>query len=241
MISVCIATYNGEKYIKTQLLSIMKQLQSHDEIIISDDGSCDKTIEIVKSLHSPLIKIFTNEGEHGYTPNFENALRQAIGDIIFLSDQDDIWKDDKVKTVLQYMKRYDVVVSDATMLDESKKVIVESFFQLRHPYQSFWGNLLKFGYLGCCMAFKRKILDRALPFPKDHKKCTHDNWLFLIGKLYYKTYITNAKLIYYCRHENNTSTGGLSPTTSAMFKIRYRLYLIKHLAKRFGTKNMNKH
>lgn len=65
--------------------------------------------------------------------------------------------------------------------------------------------------------------------PPKNKICTHDNWLFLIGKLFYKTKVTDKKLIYYCRHEGNTSTGGLSATTSLMFKIRYRIYLLVKL------------
>lgn len=229
MISVCIATYNGEKYIKAQLLSILNQLQNDDEVVISDDCSSDRTVEIVMGIGSPHVHVYKNTGEHGYTPNFENALRLAKGEVIFLSDQDDIWKDDKVKTVLSYLKQYDMVISDATVLDANKSVIADSFFSLRHPYRSFWGNILKFGYLGCCMAFKRELLNEALPFPKDHKMCTHDNWLFLIGKLFYKTKVTDERLIYYCRHDGNTSTGGLSATTSLSFKIRYRLYLIVNL------------
>lgn len=84
MISVCIATYNGERFIKEQLLSIIGQLSPDDEIIISDDGSADNTLGIVRELNSPLIKIFTNTGEHGYTPNFENALSHAKGDYLSL-------------------------------------------------------------------------------------------------------------------------------------------------------------
>ena len=68
MISVCIATFNGEKYIKEQIESIIPQLAENDEIIISDDKSSDNTVSVVKSLMSPFVHIFINEGEHGYTP-----------------------------------------------------------------------------------------------------------------------------------------------------------------------------
>ena len=97
MISVCIATYNGEKYIKQQLLSILKQIKVNDEIIISDDHSTDKTFNIIKSFNDTRIKFFLNNKGKGYTRNFENALEKAHGDIIFLSDQDDIWIDNKVE------------------------------------------------------------------------------------------------------------------------------------------------
>ena len=89
MISVCMATYNGEKYLREQVGSILTQLGENDELVVSDDGSTDSTIDILKSYNDPRIKIFINTGRHGVNSNFENALRHADGDYIFLSDQDD--------------------------------------------------------------------------------------------------------------------------------------------------------
>ena len=90
MISVCIATFNGGKYIREQIMSVLPQLNEKDEIIISDDGSTDDTIYILESLHDQRIKIYVNEREHGFIWNFENALMKSSGDIIFLCDQDDV-------------------------------------------------------------------------------------------------------------------------------------------------------
>ena len=81
MISVCIATYNGALYIKEQLNSILPQLSDNDEIIISDDHSTDDTLQIIRSINDKRIKIFINQGEKGYTPNFENALQKALGEM----------------------------------------------------------------------------------------------------------------------------------------------------------------
>ena len=86
MISVCVATYNGEKYIKEQLLSILSQIGLNDEVVVSDDHSNDSTIDIVKSLNDKRVKIIYNEGNRGYTSNFENALKHAKGDYVFISD-----------------------------------------------------------------------------------------------------------------------------------------------------------
>lgn len=97
MISVCMAAYNGEKYIKEQLLSILKQIGPNDEVVISDDGSKDRTKDIVDSLNDKRIRYVENKNKHGFTHNFENALQIAQGDYIFLADQDDIWRDDKEK------------------------------------------------------------------------------------------------------------------------------------------------
>lgn len=232
MISVCVTTYNGALYLREQLESILSQLSPADEIIISDDGSTDRTEEIILSMQSPLIHFYKNCGEHGYTPNFENALKHAKGDYIFLADQDDVWERDKVQTCLSLLSKYAMVVSDATLIDKQDKIIGESFFALRHPYKSLCGNLFKFGYLGCCMACRKEVIDKALPFPKNHKKCTHDNWLFLVAKCFYDVHITNQRLILYRRHEQNTSKGGLDKTTTITFKISYRLYLIWNIVKK---------
>ena len=95
MISVCIATYNGAEYLREQVESILSQLEEEDEIVVSDDSSTDTTIEILQSFGDRRIKIFKNPAK-GFVRNFENALRQAQGDFIFLSDQDDVWLPNKV-------------------------------------------------------------------------------------------------------------------------------------------------
>lgn len=232
MISVCIATYNGAGYIRRQLESIIAQLSVGDEIIISDDGSTDDTLEIVRSISSPLIKVFHNSGEHGYTPNFENALRNASGDYIFLSDQDDIWSSDKVRICMQYLQEYDMVITDAEIVDAEENIVHPSFFELRHPYKTFWGNIFKFGYLGCCLSFRKCILDRALPFPKNHTYCTHDNWLVVVAMLYYSSRVIDDKLLLYRRHGKNVSTGYANLHKGICFRLLYRMYLLWHLIKR---------
>ena len=90
-ISVCIATYNGGAFIKDQIYSILLQLSQNDEIIISDDGSRDSTLNILFSFNDSRIKIYKNGGKHGVVSNFENAIKHATGDYIFLCDQDDVW------------------------------------------------------------------------------------------------------------------------------------------------------
>lgn len=229
MISVCIATYNGATYIKRQLETIISQLSAEDEIVISDDGSTDGTLEIVQDMESPLIKIYHNTGSHGYTPNFENALAHAKGDIIFLSDQDDVWVENKVAVCLRYLETSDFVVSDAMLIDEKEEFLADSFYRIRKPYRTLTGNILKFGYLGCCMAFRRDILRIALPFPKKRRHCTHDNWLFLVAKTFFRVTIAEEKLIKYRRHSLNASSGGIKDETTLLFKVSYRIYLIWNL------------
>ena len=121
MITVCIATFNGEKYIREQLNSILFQLSLQDEVIVSDDGSTDNTISIIKSFNDKRIKIIDGVHRHSPTLNFENALKEAKGDYIFLADQDDVWKDDKVKICLKWLQHYDCIISDAEVTDEKSE------------------------------------------------------------------------------------------------------------------------
>ena len=172
MISVCMPTYNGEKFILQQLRSILSQLQQNDEIIISDDSSTDNTINIIKSFNDKRIVIWENN--HFYSPvfNVENALKHAKGDYIFLSDQDDIWVDKKVEKMLKYLSDYDLVISNASIIDSNENVITKSYFSWKNSGKGFWKNFYKNTYIGCNMAFNKKILELALPFPK--KIAMHD-------------------------------------------------------------------
>ncbi|MCF0202935.1 MAG: glycosyltransferase [Bacteroidaceae bacterium] len=232
MISVCIATYNGSGYIERQLRSIVSQLSDTDEIIISDDGSSDDTIQVIEAMAIPQVKIVYNDKEHGYTPNFENALRYAKGDIIILSDQDDEWKEGRISVFKEVLSHHHLVASDAEVVDENKVTIYPSYFSRRRHYYGWFGNMVSFGYLGCTLAFRREILKKALPFPQNHKMCTHDNWLFMVASTFYSTAVIEDNLLYYFRRGDNTSAGGLRPTTTLRFKVQYRLYLLYNLAKR---------
>lgn len=231
MISVCMATYNGEKFIKQQLDSILKQLSEEDELIISDDGSTDRTLDIVNSYSDNRIKVFYNDGKC-YTKNFENALRNSKGEYVFLADQDDVWKDNKIDLTKEYLKKYDFVYSDAEIVDTNMKVIQSSRNDFFHIKKGFYRNLLKTYYIGCCMAFKREVLKKALPFPKNTDYCRHDAWISLIAEKYFKTYVVKEQLIFYRRHDKNASSGAEGITNSISRMIKLRLYLLWEVLKR---------
>lgn len=232
MVSICIATYNGEKFILEQLNSILDQIDEKDEIIISDDASKDGTKEIVQQIGDRRIKFFSNQNRLGYTRNFEKALQKAKGDIIFTCDQDDIWLQEKYLTIISDLNRYDFVVHDAIVVDENRNVLFPSYFNSRGIYTTLLGNVFKFGFLGCCMAMKKPILETALPFPKNEKLATFDNWLFLIGITKFKLKIQTKPLIEYRRHDKNISTGGFVSNKSLKFKLQYRLYIVLNLVRR---------
>lgn len=228
MISVCIATYNGEKYIKEQIDSILPQLGNNDEVIISDDGSGDNTVDICHRYQDRRIRIIKGPKMHSPIRNFECALQKAKGDYIFLADQDDVWNEKKIGIMMQYLKTFDCVVSDCITIDSEKKLLSDSFYAINHTKKGKLYNLfIKSGYLGCCMAFNRKILQKALPFPKDTPM--HDIWIGNVAAFFYNLCFIPDKLILFRRHGNNATTTATESKYSLMQKIGFRIAICKGL------------
>ena len=242
-ISVCMATFNGEKFIKEQVQSIIKQLSATDEIIISDDGSTDETINIISAFLDPRIRLVQNDSSqfkpnkqsrsYQVTRNFENALSYATGDYIFLSDQDDVWKEDKVEGCLLLLKdkKINLIVHDANVVDESDNVIARSYFEKVNSQKGFFRNIIKNSSLGCCMVFDRSILLKSLPFPKD--LIAHDMWIGLIAEKNGKVAFVDNKFIRYKRHSAAVTASGMKSDNSLNFKIRYRVQFILQYLKSF--------
>lgn len=204
-ISVAMATYNGEKYIREQLESILKQLNEDDEIIISDDGSTDNTINIIKSFGDKRIKIFDGP-RNGVKQNFANAIYNCTGKYIFLSDQDDIWCDNKINIVLKTFEKEKCmcIVHDCIVFDSSNDdVIYDSFYKYRNSGRGIIKNIWKNTYIGCCMAFKGVLKKSILPIPNNIEM--HDQWIGLLCEKYGESLFINNKLIKYRRHSNNVS------------------------------------
>jgi glycosyltransferase involved in cell wall biosynthesis len=227
------ATYNGSQYVKQQLESILIQLSDNDEVIISDDSSQDNTVEVIESLCDKRINLFYNQKFHSPIFNLENTLKYAKGDYIFLSDQDDVWFLDKVRRTIDFLNVYDCVVSDAIIVDTNMAILSNSLFIFNHSKKGFIHNLLKNGYAGCCMAFKRKILNYILPFPNDIPM--HDIWIGLIAELFGKTYFYRKPLIYYRRHDNNASQTSKKSKHSLIKRLLYRYTLVKNVVIRIKT------
>lgn len=231
-ISVCIATYNGAKYIGDQLRTISEQLREIDEIIISDDGSTDGTVDIVKGLNDDRIKIYTDQKFRNPIYNFENAIKKASGDIIFLSDQDDVWLPGKVDKMMTSLEKHDLVVSNCFIGDDDLNIIRNSYFEWRNSKTGLLVNLWRNSYLGCCMAFDRKILEKILPFPSNIPM--HDMWIGVVAEWYYSPCFLDEKLMIYRRHYNNATKldSNFSSTSSGLQKFKYRLNLIRALLTR---------
>lgn len=229
-VSVCIATYNGGKYIREQLESILCQLDVNDEIVISDDSSTDCTIKIIESFGDNRIRLFTNQAFHSPICNFENAIGQATGDYIFLCDQDDIWLPSKMERMLFYLSKYDLVVSDCKVVDKNLNIVEQSFFSVMTSGRGRWKNFFKNTYLGCCMAFKKEILNYVLPFPK--KIAMHDIWIGLSVEWSGRSFFLNEPLMLYRRHGENASFGGGKSQYSLFYRIQYRFQMLYFLCQR---------
>lgn len=216
------ATYNGERFIKEQVDSILCQLNNDDELIVSDDGSVDDTIKILKSYNDVRIKIYYNQN-HGVNNNFANALSHSNGDYIFLCDQDDIWMPDKVRIVKKALENNMVVVHNASIIDGEGKSLGKTYYECTPDKTGFWGNLWKSRYLGCCMAFRSSLLKELMPFPKN--VFGHDYWIGLYCDFRYKVHFMDDVLISYRRHGNNVSTSAEKSTASL-----YSMLIEKRLA-----------
>jgi glycosyltransferase involved in cell wall biosynthesis len=221
------ASLNGAKYIAEQIDSILLQLGSGDELVISDDGSTDGTIDTIKSYQDSRIRLIQNNFSGGVAKNFETSLKVSKGDFIFLADQDDVWEATKIEVMLLQLKYYDLVISDCLMVDHALKIKSESFFSVNNSGSGLIRNIFRNSYMGCCMAFNRKLLNRALPFPKDIPM--HDFWIGLVGEMYFKVYFTPEVLVYHRRHSSNASSTGEISSLSFGQKISNRYRVIKNL------------
>lgn len=207
-VSVAMVSYNGEKYIREQLDSILNQLTEEDEVLISDDGSVDNTRNIIEEYQKKDARISLLEGpKRGIKKNIENVLKHCKGEVIFLADQDDIWKAGKVEKVLKIMeqKNVNLVIHDAAVFCEKpEQIFMESFFKFRNARPGITKNIFKNSYIGCCMAFRKEIVEKVLPIPLMIEM--HDQWIGILSDFYYgKSVFLREALLFYRRHGENNS------------------------------------
>lgn len=206
-VSVAMATYNGEHYLKKQIDSILCQLNNGDELIISYDKSKDNTYRILADYveKDPRIKVFINEGKSGVFCNFQNALSKCSGDIIFISDQDDIWNENKILRIKEILIKgpYNMVIHNGVHIDANEKVISDSFFSMYGINDNKIRNFLKPRYSGCCTAFKKELLNKMLPIPTDVG--AYDHWVGSIGEYFGKVLFLDEILIYHRLHDSNVT------------------------------------
>ncbi len=226
-ISVALAYYNGGTYIREQVASILSELQEEDELLISVDSCEDGSKKILKELSLEdrygRVRVIRGPG-FGVVKNFENAIRKCKGDIIFLSDQDDIWLPGKRKSVLAAFEDGKVmaVVHDAMLVDQNGEQIgKKTMFSLRHSRPGKIKNFIKNSYVGCCMAFRRELIPVIMPIPK--KMYMHDFWIGMAAESIGRSVMLNNVLLLYRRHDENVTD---LQHGSIRFMIRKRMRIL---------------
>jgi len=223
-ISIAMATYNGAQYLQAQLQSFQDQTRKPDELIITDDCSTDETETIVREFAKTAtfkVEFHRNDENLGYCGNFNAALMKTTGDLVFLSDQDDVWLSKKIETVESVFldnENIDVVLNDAWITDEFLNKFDETKLQKVRRLQ---GSDMSF-VTGCCMALRKRFLKTIIPIHLDLKE--HDRWIAYVAEVKGSKLIIEERLQYFRRHGANTSNSVTSQTISSnlwtkIFKI----------------------
>lgn len=236
MLSVCMTTYNGSKYVREQLDSIIKQLNVEDELLIQDDGSTDGTIDILELYQNRYTNVscFVNEHNLGHVRNFESLINKARKSIVVLSDQDDIWNDDKLHVIREvfgsdseltlYHHSFELIDECGEKKDSLLNFSEESSLPKARNYSKS-SKIIKLRelffrnhYYGCCMAFKREMM---MPFPK----CAyaHDHFIALTNILNGNVLCEYKKLICYRIHDENVTP---KKKNSLITKLTLRIKLV---------------
>ena len=218
--SVALCSYNGEKYIHQQIDSILSQTHKPSEIVVCDDGSTDRTPEILaeyQKQYPEIFRIHFNEINLRSVKNFEKAISLCSKKIIFLSDQDDIWAENKAEKIVSFLDNHpeiDVVATNGFCIDENGAV---------HEKYSLWdapvflkGKGKSIDYFeiilhcniatGASMAFRAALKPEIMPFPvlKDYH---HDEWIAVNTARKGRFAFLNDKLFYYRTHQEQQVGG----------------------------------
>ncbi len=205
LVSIAMATYNGENYIRHQLSSILQQSYQNLEIIITDDASNDSTVEILKNFKNkyPQIKIFNNSTNLGITATFENSIRNCRGDYIAISDQDDIWDAYKIEILMDTIGNEDAIYSDSELVNKNGHPInklISSFVNVKSYYSG-----IPF-LMGICLPGHTLLLhgDFAryiLPIPR---VIMYDRWISFCAAANNGIKYLDVPLVKYRQHESNS-------------------------------------
>ncbi len=240
-LSIALCTYNGEKYLTEQLASFLRQTRLPDELIVCDDRSTDETVEILEifAADAPFpVRIYVNENNLGSTKNFERAISLCDGDIIFLSDQDDLWCEEKLEKFereFAFDKEVGMVFCDGEVVDERLNYLGVNAWETRkftekRQIQMEEGNglttILNANVVtGCMMAFRAKYKSLFLPIPTDIPEVIHDYWIAIILLSATKVKLISDKLVKYRQHSQQQLGFSLESIESTSIQKRVS---IKH-------------
>lgn len=212
-VDILLATYNGEKYLEDQLNSILSQTHSDFRLLISDDASKDSTKEILEKYKEKdeRIDVFYQKENLGVIKNFEFLLGKVENKYYMFSDQDDIWKENKIEKSIKKMEETgsDLVYTDLEVVDENMNVTYESYWKLKgfynkiKKYNNFDSLYLNNFITGCTIISKKELISKVLPLPNTSKFVLHDYWIALIISQNGRISYIEEPLIKYRQHKNN--------------------------------------
>ena len=213
-IDILLATYNGEKYLKEQLDSILNQTYKNIRIIISDDCSKDTTPEILKEYQKKddRIELHIQKNNLGVVKNIEFLLKEVKSPYYMLADQDDYWLPEKAEKSLEKLKeeKADLVFGDLEVVDKNLNTMYSSFndYMLLTRKINKYINSYKVNYLyncitGCTVLAKKETIEKIIPLPTNSKRVLHDHWIGLMVALNGKLAYVPEKYIRYRQHGNN--------------------------------------
>ena len=226
-VSIAMTTFNGEKFLNTQLESILKQTVKPDELIVCDDCSTDRTLEILKDFKQKVsfeVKIYENKKNIGFTKNFEKVIGLCNKDLIFISDQDDFWFPNKIEFMRNFFmsnKECFVAINNAQLTDMDLNP--SEIFKLRQV-KNFSGDDKSF-IAGCCTVIKRELLETILPISK---RMAYDSWIHFVGTNTNTRLIISETLQYYRIHDKNTSKNPVNTVIKINKRDRY-IKILKRL------------
>jgi glycosyltransferase involved in cell wall biosynthesis len=226
-LSIALATYNGTVYLKEQLESIAAQTRTPDELVISDDHSTDDTTRLIEEFAADArfpVRLSINESNLGTAKNFEKAISLCRGDVIVLSDQDDVWHSDKLESVERIFAarpQLSLVFSNAELVDETLGVFDQTLFDWVH-FNDEKQSLVKSGraldlqlcenlVLGCTVAFRANLKELVLPISADGP-LVHDGWIMLLIAAVGEIDFINRPLLKYRQHSAQQCRAGQTST-----------------------------
>ena len=189
LVSVVMATFNGERFLEEQLRSIFAQTYRPIELVISDDASEDSTPSILSRYEkTPGVQIFYQQKNHGIASNFSFAASQASGRFMAFSDQDDIWEKNKIERLVSEIGDSNLIYSDSLLVSENGNSLNKKLSDLRKMYSGSdsRGYFLYSCVWGHGMMITRELLQKSLPVPA---AVNHDIWIayqaFMSGGIKY--------------------------------------------------------
>jgi glycosyltransferase involved in cell wall biosynthesis len=204
LVSVVMATYNGERFIGAQLNSILEQTYPNLEFIIVDDGSTDGTVNLLKQYAERFnnIRLFFNEQNIGYVRNFEKGMLLAAGDFLALSDQDDIWDKQKLSLLMQEIGDHPVVYCNSELIDYNGNLIGKKLSDIKRlgDFDDCLSFLVGNSAPGHAMIIRRSLVKASVPLAP---MIPHDHWLGFVATLTGKIKFVDKVLVQYRQHNAN--------------------------------------